>query len=106
MDAETKELLSSLREALTEKKKFNIQNVIIPVLVGFILAIPTIIVTTVTTLNKVENKLIEIETKANEKIKELDKAATIREKNLDYNFNMLEKLHPELDFIKLENTYK
>lgn len=94
MDNETKELLQELKEAIAEGKKPFIHNILQSVIIAMIVSIPSAIMVG----NKFENRLIKIESEQQDVLKD----AKLKEKKIDYNFELLEKRIPEISFITIE----
>lgn len=97
MDNETKQLLEELRDSLKHKQKPFYQSVLQSVLVAVLVAIPTVIITGLQISNNVENKIIAFERTQAEEKRELKQ----KERQIDYNFELLESVHPELHFIDI-----
>jgi H+/gluconate symporter-like permease len=86
MDNETKQLLTDLQKVMAENKLSFGKNILQSVIIALIVSIPTIIIVG----NKMENRIVKMETEQFE----------IRKK-ADYNFRMLQSKHPELYFYPL-----
>lgn len=94
MDNETKQLLEELKASIDGGKKPFLQNIFQSVIVALIVAIPSAIMVG----NKFENKILQMEIKQQQIAKDLAK----REEKIDYNFNLIEIKHPELNFITIK----
>jgi H+/gluconate symporter-like permease len=86
MDNETKQLVIDLQKIITENRSSFGKNILQSVIIALIVSIPTMIMVG----NKMENRIVRMETEQYE----------IRKK-ADYNFRMLQSKHPELYFYPL-----
>ena len=86
MDNETKQLVIDLQKIITENRSSFGKNILQSVIIALIVSIPTMIMVG----NKMENRIVRMETEQYE----------IRKK-ADYNFSMLQSKHPELYFYPL-----
>lgn len=93
MDKEAQDLLKDLKTAIDANKKPFYQDIVQSIVIAAIVAIPTVI----SVGNKFENRIIKIETKQDAALKDTRKRAV----RIDYNFDLIEKKLPELNFIEI-----
>lgn len=96
MDNETRQLLEELKSAIDGSKKPFFQNIIQSVIVAAIIAIPTAVMIG----NSFENRMLQMEIRQKQFINDCKK----RETMIDYNFSLIEKQHPDLNFIPIEEN--
>jgi hypothetical protein len=96
MDAETKKLLEELKVTIEDSKRPFINNILQSIIVAIVIYIPSAIIVG----NKFENRVINIEIQRNEEVRLLKNRAN----KIDYNFELIEDKHPELNFIKISET--